>query len=66
MNNSKLINCDKEAETLYLRFRKPQRTTETIEMTEDMSQRKDDERILELAIPSAGAQAKLSFIYIWR
>ncbi len=47
------IDYDKEADVLYMSFRKPQRATETIELDEDMLLRKDGENIVGLTILNA-------------
>ncbi len=47
------IDYDKEADVLYMSFRKPQRATETVELNNDMLLRKDGERIVGLTILNA-------------
>jgi uncharacterized protein YuzE len=51
-------NYDKEADVLYMSFRKPQRATETVELDDDILLRKDAERIVGLTILNASIRAK--------
>ncbi|MFW5640684.1 MAG: DUF2283 domain-containing protein [Thermodesulfobacteriota bacterium] len=44
------IDYDKEADVLYMSFRKPQRDSETVELDDDMLLRKDGEKIVGLTI----------------
>ncbi|MFP4347258.1 MAG: DUF2283 domain-containing protein [Desulfococcaceae bacterium] len=44
------IDYDKEADVLYMSFRKPQRASETVELDDDMLLRKDGEKIVGLTI----------------
>ena len=48
------IDYDKEADVLYMSFRKPQRATETIELDEDILLRKDGKTVVGLTILNAG------------
>ncbi|MFZ3065947.1 MAG: DUF2283 domain-containing protein [Nitrospirota bacterium] len=41
---------DREADVLYLNFRKPQKATETIETDDDILIRKDDDKIVGITI----------------
>jgi len=52
------IDYDKEADVLYMSFRKPQRATETVELEEDMLLRKDGETIVGLTILNASNRRK--------
>jgi len=52
------IDYDKEADVLYMSFRKPQRATETVELEEDMLLRKDGETIVGLTILNASIRSK--------
>ncbi len=47
------IDYDKEADILYLSFRKPQRATKTIETDEDILVRKDGNKIVGITILNA-------------
>ncbi len=44
------IDYDREADVLYLSFRKPQRATKTIETNDDILIRKDGNKIVGLTI----------------
>ncbi len=44
------IDYDREADVLYLSFRKPQRATRTIETNDDILIRKDGNKIVGLTI----------------
>lgn len=44
------LDYDKEADVLYVSFRKPQRATETIELSDDILVRKDGRDIVGLTI----------------
>ncbi len=48
------LDYDKEADVLYMSFRKPQRATETIELEDDILLHKDGRDIVALTIMSAG------------
>ncbi len=52
------IDYDKEADVLYMSFRKPQRATETIELDADMLLRKNGEKIVGLTILNASTRSK--------
>jgi uncharacterized protein YuzE len=47
------IDYDKEADVLYMSFRKPQRATATIEMENDILIRKDGKKIVGMTILNA-------------
>jgi len=47
------LDYDKEADVLYVSFRKPQRATETIELDDDILVRKDGKDIVGLTIMNA-------------
>jgi len=47
------LDYDKEADVLYMSFRKPQRATKTIEMDNDILIRKDRNNIVGLTILNA-------------
>jgi uncharacterized protein YuzE len=47
------LDYDKEADVLYMSFRKPQRATETIEFGDDILIRKDGRDIVGLTIMNA-------------
>lgn len=49
------IDYDKEADVLYLSFRRPQRATETIEAGEDILIRKDRNTIVGITILNASS-----------
>ncbi len=49
------IDYDREADVLYLSFRKPQRATKTIE-TDDILIRKDDDKIVGITILNASSK----------
>ncbi len=49
------IDYDREADVLYLSFRKPQRATKTIE-TDDILIRKDADRIVGITILNASSK----------
>ncbi|VFN04790.1 MAG: Uncharacterized protein YuzE [Candidatus Kentron sp. G] len=51
------IDYDKEADVLYMSFRKPQRATNTIEIDEDVLLRKDGEDIVGITIMNASTQS---------
>jgi uncharacterized protein YuzE len=50
------LDYDKEADVLYMSFRKPQRATETIEMGDDILIRKDGKDIVGLTILNASSR----------
>jgi len=47
------LDYDKEADVLYVSFRKPQKATETIELDDDILVRKDGKDIVGLTILNA-------------
>lgn len=51
------VDYDKEADVLYLSFRKPQRANKTIEINEDVLIRKDGEEIVGITILNASRKA---------
>ena len=51
------LDYDKEADVLYVSFRKPQRATKTIETDDDILIRKDGRKIVGLTILNARARA---------
>lgn len=55
------IDYDKEADVLYMSFRKPQRATETVELEDDMLLRKDGETIVGLTILNASIRSQVDF-----
>jgi len=50
------LDYDKEADVLYMSFRKPQRATETIEMGDDILIRKEGKNIVGLTILNASTR----------
>jgi uncharacterized protein YuzE len=50
------LDYDKEADVLYVSFRKPQRATETIELDDDILVRKDGKDIVGLTIVNASSK----------
>ncbi len=50
------LDYDKEADVLYVSFRKPQRATETIELDDDILVRKDGKDIVGLTILNASGK----------
>ncbi len=50
------LDYDKEADVLYMSFRKPQRATETLELEDDILIRKDGKDIVGLTILNAGSR----------
>ena len=50
------LDYDKEADVLYMSFRKPQRATETIELGDDILIRKDGTDIVGLTILNASSR----------
>ena len=52
------IDYDKEADVLYLSFRKPQKAKKTIETDNDILIRKDGNKIVGITILNASARQK--------
>ena len=52
------IDYDKEADVLYMSFRKPQRATETIEIDEDVLIRKDGSDIVGMTVMNASVRGE--------
>ena len=50
------IDYDREADVLYLSFRRPQRATKTIETDDDILIRKDDDKIVGITILNASSR----------
>jgi uncharacterized protein YuzE len=50
------LDYDKEADVLYVSFRKPQRATETVELDDDILVRKDGKDIVGLTIMNASSK----------
>jgi uncharacterized protein YuzE len=50
------IDYDREADVLYLSFRKPQRATKTIETADDILIRKDNDMIVGITILNASSR----------
>ncbi len=50
------LDYDKEADVLYMSFRKPQRATKTIETDEDILIRKDGKEIVGLTVMNASSR----------
>ena len=50
------LDYDKEADVLYISFRKPQRATKTIEIEDDLLMRKDGREIVGLTILNASTR----------
>ena len=50
------LDYDKEADVLYVSFRKPHRATETIELDDDILVRKDGKDIVGLTILNASSK----------
>ena len=50
------IDYDREADVLYLSFRKPQRATKTIETEDDLLIRKDGNKIVGITILNANTR----------
>ena len=50
------LDYDKEADVLYISFRKPQRATKTIEIDDDVLLRKDGAQIVGLTILNASTR----------
>jgi uncharacterized protein YuzE len=52
------VDYDREADVLYMSFRKPQNATKTIEVDDDILIRKDGRTIVGLTILNASARRK--------
>lgn len=52
------IDYDKEADVLYMSFRKSQRAAETVELDDDMLLRKDGEAIVGITILNASLRSR--------
>jgi len=52
------VDYDREADVLYVSFRKPQRAKKTIELDEDILVRKDGKEIVGITIINASTKAK--------
>jgi uncharacterized protein YuzE len=50
------LDYDKQADVLYMSFRKPQRAKETIELEDDILVRKDGKEIVGLTIMNASSR----------
>ena len=50
------VDYDKEADVLYLSFRKPQRAKKTVEMGDDVIIRTDDDEIVGITILNASTR----------
>jgi uncharacterized protein YuzE len=50
------LDYDKEADVLYVSLRKPQRATDTVELTDDILLRKDGDDVVGLTILKASAK----------
>ena len=50
------LDYDKEADVLYMSFRKPQRATKTIEVDDDLLIRKDGRKIVGITILNASTR----------
>ncbi len=48
---------DKEADVLYLSFRKPQRAKKTVEMGDDVLIRTDDDEVVGITVLNASSRA---------
>jgi len=49
------VDYDKEADVLYLSFRRPQRAKKTVEMDDDVLIRTDDDKIVGITILNASS-----------
>jgi len=58
------LDYDKEADVLYMSFRKPQRATKTIETDEDILIRKDGTEIVGLTIMNASSNSIRGYV-LW-
>ncbi len=56
------LDYDKEADVLYMSFRKPQRATKTIETDEDILIRKDGKEIVGLTIMNASSKQRIKIM----
>lgn len=54
------VGYDREADVLYLSFRKPQRATETIETDGDILIRKDNDNVVGITILNTNSKEKQS------
>jgi uncharacterized protein YuzE len=52
------IDYDKDADVLYLSFRKPQRAKKTVEFDDDILIRKDGEKIVGITILNASTRER--------
>ena len=52
------VDYDKEADVLYLSFRKPQRAKKTLEIDNDILIRKDGEKIVGITILNASTRKR--------
>ena len=50
------IDYDKEADVLYMSFRRPQRATKTVELDEDVLVRKDGREIVGITVLNASTR----------
>lgn len=50
------VDYDREADVLYLSFRKPQRATKTIETDDDILIRKDNNKIVGITVLNASCR----------
>lgn len=50
------VDYDKEADVLYLSFRRPQRAKKTVEMDDDVLVRTDDDKIVGITILNASSR----------
>ena len=50
------VDYDKEADVLYLSFRRPQRAKRTVEMDDDVLIRTDDDKIVGITILNASSR----------
>ena len=57
------LDYDKEADVLYMSFRKPQRATKTIEANQDILIRKDGREIVGLTIMNASNQWRIKSMF---
>jgi uncharacterized protein YuzE len=58
------IDYDREADVLYMSFRKPQRATQTIELEDDLLLRKDGGKVVGLTILNASVRAAEKLLII--
>jgi len=52
------VDYDKEADVLYVTFRKPQRAKKTVELDDDILVRKDRREIVGITILNASSKAR--------